>query len=52
MAVRGMDACLRSLVNSVPGHLGLLKKDRSDQGPNWPRTKLDVIPVNLTVPDV
>jgi len=26
---------LRFLVNSVPGHFGPLRKDRSDQGPKW-----------------
>jgi len=31
------------LVNSVPRHFGPLKKDQSDQGPNWLRTEVDVI---------
>jgi len=26
---------LQSLVNSVPGHFGPLKKDWTDQGPKW-----------------
>jgi len=26
---------LQSLVSSVPGRFGHLKKDRSDQGPKW-----------------
>jgi len=34
---------LRSLVNSVLGHFGPLKKDWSDQRPKWPRTEMDVI---------